>query len=302
MEREQFFTILKRLYMECDKVNQKDPESEIIYEVLQFSDLAKRVNIVREVAEFYDTNWTGNKDFMHIPNFHQTLTNCLNYPVIVAREKGKGEILGISTIKYDENKDEVDPYFPEKDAKYFSITGILIKKGTNHKGMGKKIEEIAIRGVHEYSKVYPDTRMMGVIDCRNEHSLKALVVAAQSIAQSGDMGEGIGLPVYITGYYELRDREGKSLLEAPTIVVEINLNGEKFENAEMNSISYSADNDEELFHSLQSTLRESLEKYGLKSPIVMEDKEAGMVYYYPLEERCRLDGTNIKANGTELRK
>lgn len=301
MEREQFFTILKRLYIECDKVNKKDPESEIIYEVLQFSDLAKKADIVREVAEFYDENWTGNRDFMHIPNFYQTLTNCLNYPVIVAREKGKKEILGISTIKYDENKDEVDPYFPEEDAKYFSITGILIKKGTTHKGMGKKIEEIAIRGAHEYSKIYPDTRMMGVIDCRNEHSLKALASAAQSIADSGDIGEGIGLPVYITGYYELRDKAGENLLEAPTIVVEINLKGEEFKTTETSSISYSSNYEGELFHSLQRTLRESLKKYGLKNPIVMEDKDAGIVYYYPLEERCRLDGMRIKANGTELR-
>lgn len=151
-----------------------------------------------KIADFYNSNWLGNKDFMHIPNCEQVLENCKRYPIIIAREEGKKEILGISAIKYDENDENtMDPYFPEEDAKYFSITGILVKKETSHRGMGKKIYEIALRGAHEYNKTYPGTRIMCVIDCRNNHSLRALATAVENINAGEKVGEGRMLPANI---------------------------------------------------------------------------------------------------------
>ena len=38
------------------------------------------------------------------------------------------KMLGISTLQYNEiSENHIDPYFPEKDAKYFSMTGVLAK-------------------------------------------------------------------------------------------------------------------------------------------------------------------------------
>ena len=162
MERLKFLSILRELRNECKRVNEENellnPSNEVVYEVFQLSDLSENRENIYMVADFYNKNWQGNRDFMHIPDFEQTLANTRAYPIIIARKKGTDEILGISTIKYDENSEEsIDPYFPEGDAKYFSITGILTKRNNTYKGIGKKIYEIALRGAYNYEKHYPGT-------------------------------------------------------------------------------------------------------------------------------------------------
>jgi len=258
MEREKFLIILRELRKVCEEVNQglieENPDNKVIYEVLQFSDLAKKWNSVFNIADFYNHNWLGNVDFMHIPDFMQTFQNCRNYPIIIAREKDTDNLLGISTIKYDENTGEnIDPYFPEKDAKYFSITGILSKKDNPYRGIGKKIYEIALKGAYNYEKYYPGTMMMCVIDCRNKQSLRALTSAAEKINQSDYVGINKELPVHILGYYELRDKESQKILEAPTLVIEIGLEEKEAEQiVDDNNLEYEKSNKENLFDSLLS--------------------------------------------------
>lgn len=307
MEKEKFLSILREMRLVCNEVNEEskrlNPENKVKYEVLQFSDLAKKWDSVYNIADFYNHNWLGNVDFMHIPDFSQTLENCKNYPIIIAREEGKDEILGISTIKYDENKEgNIDPYFPEEDAKYFSVTGILTKRNNVHRGIGKKIYEIAIRGAHNYEKYYPGTRIMCVIDCRNRQSLRALASAVENINSNGYVGEGKELPAHILGYYELRDKKENKLLEAPTLVMEVGLD-EKENEGKINNetIDYVHKEGEELFDNLLSTLKGKLGKYGINSPVIQEDTDCGMVYFYSLEDRenCRLQGIKINSNGTE---
>ncbi len=306
MEREQFFRILKEMHMVCEQVNEelkkREPDNKLRYEVLQFSDLARDWDSVYKIADFYNNNWLGNKDFMHIPNCQQVLENCKKYPIIIAREEGEKDILGISAIKYDENsKDTIDPYFPEEDAKYFSITGILVKRGTTHKGMGKKIYEIAIRGAHEYNKVYPGTRIMCVIDCRNNHSLRALSTAVENINVGEKVGENRMLPANIVGYYELRNPEDGKLEEAPTLVLEVGLDDIEKTSIEKSekTLEYKEVDGQSLFDSLTAELREKVQAYGLAKPIVMKDDGCGIVYYYSLQSDCVLEGTKIIPNGTE---
>ena len=89
MEKEKFFEILKCMYEICEKVNRENEENgkdDVTYEVLQFSDLAKKWNSVHKVADFYNDNWLGNRDFMHIPEFEQILENCKKYPIIIDRK------------------------------------------------------------------------------------------------------------------------------------------------------------------------------------------------------------------------
>ena len=305
MERERFLRILECMNNTCREVNEEilreTPDSKVIYEVLQFSDIARNWNSVHRIADFYNYNWQGNIDFMHIPDFRQVLDNCLNYPIIIAREEGKDDILAISTIKYDENLEgQIDPYFPEENAKYFSITGILAKRETEHRGMGKKIYEIAIRGVHGYHKEYPDTRIMCVIDCRNKNSLRALSSAVEKINEKGIYGENKELPANIVGYYELQNLENESLSEAPTLVLEVGLNErERMVKEEEKVISYQQEDGEELFQSLKNELREKFMKYGIENPIVNQDGDLGIVYYYSLDREYGLQGTEIISNGTE---
>lgn len=303
MEKEKFFRILKEMHKVCEDVNkdikQTNPESTLRYEVLQFSDLAKKWDSVYKIADFYNNNWLGNKDFMHIPNFEQVLSNCKQYPIIIAREEGKEEILGISAIKYDENtEDFIDPYFPEEDAKYFSITGILVKKDTNHRGMGKKIYEIALRGAHEYNNYYPGTRIMCVIDCRNEHSLRALATAVENINKNELVGEGKELPANIVGYYELRNPESDTLEEAPTLVLEVGLDGQDKQKSEEveKVLEYKQEEGRPLFDTIRDDLKRKFKEHGLKKPIVMEDNGCGIVYYYSLQDGFKLQGTKIISN------
>lgn len=307
MEREQFLTILKELRDVCNEVNReqdsKDPNNQVVYEVLQFSDLAKQWDSVYNIADFYNKNWLGNVDFMHIPDFYQTLENCMKYPIIIAREKGKDELLGISAIKYDENAEgQVDPYFPEKDAKYFSITGILTKRNNPHRGIGKKIYEIALRGAHNYEKYYPGTRIMCVIDCRNNNSLRALASAVGNINANSIVGEGKELPANILGYYELRDKDKNALLEAPTLVMEVGLKEQPATSIpNKRTVEYGEEEGTPLFESLLHTLKRRFYKYGINDPVIEEDTDCGMVYFYSLQDResCKIQGIDIKSNGTE---
>ena len=310
MERLKFLSILRELRNECKRVNEENellnPSNEVVYEVFQLSDLSENRDNIYMVADFYNKNWQGNSDFMHIPDFEQTLANTRAYPIIIARKKGTDEILGISTIKYDENSEEsIDPYFPEGDAKYFSITGILTKRNNTYKGIGKKIYEIALRGAYNYEKHYPGTRIMCVIDCRNRQSLRALSSAVKNIRDDGFLGDDLYLPANVFGYYELRDKEEGKLLEAPTLVMEVGLSPKEKNGVEeefsLRNISFNRKEGQSLFDTLLETLKDNLYEYKINEPQVLEDTDAGMVYFYSLEDRemCKLEGISIESNGTE---
>lgn len=304
MEKEKFLSILSKLQNICNQVNAEEPENDVVYEVLQFSNLARNWDSVYRIANFYNHNWLGNVDFMHIPDFYQTLNNCLNYPIIIARKKENDELVGISTIKYDENTDEhLDPYFPEKDAKYFSITGILTKKDNPHKGIGKKIYEIAIRGAYDFEKEYPGTLIMCVIDCRNRQSLNALASSVERIKQSNLVGENKELPAHILGYYELRDSQTDTLLEAPTLVMEVELKAKEIsEKTKQTNIEFSKPNDKDgLLEQLLLELKNKFMSYGINKPSIEEDSECGKVYFYSLRdvEKTRLQNVTIIPNDTE---
>ena len=59
-----------------------------------------------ELAYFYDTNFIGNKDFIHIPNISTIVDNTVNHPIVLATKKdelGNECILGATTIKIENN-------------------------------------------------------------------------------------------------------------------------------------------------------------------------------------------------------
>ena len=291
MNQERLYTAVSKMQEICDSINIEN-RSNVEYVVLQGikSDdkYAKDPFIVHKITNFYNYNWTGNIDFMHIPDFNQVYVNCNSYPIIIARDKKTKEILGISTIKYDENnKNDLDPYYPIENQKYFSITGILTKKNNKEKGIGKKIYEIAMRGHHEFKKVYKDTRLICVIDCRNKNSINAIYSATKNINDN----QPIDVQSRITSYYLVTD-EYNNMLEAPTIVVEIKDN--KSDTYKERPIIEFESKDRKQFISLLKTLREALVDRNNK-PIINEDS-AGIVSYYEVKNSIL---PKIYSNGTE---
>ena len=77
MEREKFLTILHELQRVCRAINAEELEERgdtpVIYEVLQFSELARQRDSIQRIADFYNHNWLGNTEFIHIPDFARVI-------------------------------------------------------------------------------------------------------------------------------------------------------------------------------------------------------------------------------------
>ena len=245
--------------------------------------------IVHKIADFYNYNWLGNVDFMHIPDFPQVEYNCNNYPIIIAREKDTKEIIGISTLKYEENSEHnKDPYYPISNEKYFSITGILTKRNNPHRGVGKKIYEIALRAHYEFNKIFNDTSITCVIDCRNKNSLNALHCATENLNEKVEDS----MVAKVSGYYILTDNNNK-MLEAPTIVLKVEKDEAK--NSKRKKVKFTHPIGKDLFKSLLYTLREELTD--VSEPIINVDKGTGIVSYYHVRNYNSLP--KVIPNGTE---
>lgn len=201
-------------------------------------------NLVRDsifnLAYFYDSNFTGNKDFMHVPNISNILDNILRYPIMLSTQKdeyGNDEILGTTTVKMENNKSISDnPYFPTENEDVLSITGILTKsnavdkKGNKIRGLGRELFKSAIKGAYSINKE-SKIRLVCEVDCRNKNSLYSVAKAVKELQE-----ENMNIQMFLTGYYEIYN-SNKSLSEAPTFVLEIDLNNEK----ELNNNNFNFD-------------------------------------------------------------
>lgn len=291
METERFKAAVYMLNRACNTANKSEEDLEyIVLQGLPKDDpYLNDPFILYEIAYFYNHNWLGNVDFMHIPNFKQVEENCNNYPVIIAREKETKNMIGISTLKYEENSEGIeDPYFPIPNEKYFSITGILTKMGNPHRGVGKKIYEIALKGYYDFNKVYGDTSIMCVIDCRNKNSLNALHSAAETLNEEVDEN----MVAKVSGYYTVTDKN-KEMVEAPTLVLKVEEDNKK--DLERRTIEYVHPAGEKLFDALHRTLREEITD--VSGPIVSMDYDAGLVSYYLVHNYYSLP--KVISNGTE---
>lgn len=144
---------------------------------------------------------------------------------------------------------------------------------------------------------------MCVIDCRNRQSLSALARAVENINKNNLVEEGKELPAHILGYYELREKENNQLLEAPTLVMEVDLQEKDILGKENKTIIEFThkENEEKLLNHLLEELKDKFMEYGINKPIVEEDSECGMVHFYSLQdiEKTRLQNIKILPNGTE---
>lgn len=226
--------LFKQYYLEMgDKTEKynKVHESNIDFYLAQtIPNRADIINQVIDLSYFYDQNFTGNKDFMHIPNFNQIANNLVNYPILLAsqsEEDGSRDIVGVTTLKYEYNEDlRQNPYFPTRDENVLMITGVLTKfnaqdkNGNRIRGIGKELYKSSIKGAFELNKKKL-VRLVCEIDCRNTNSLNSITKAVQELRE-----EGYPVTSYVTGYYEIYGAD-KRLKEAPTFMVEFDLNGTK---------------------------------------------------------------------------
>lgn len=241
---------------------------------------------------FYDNNFTGNKDFMHIPNISNVLNNVLNYPIMLVSKKdehGKDEILGTTTVKFENNKFITDnPYFPTKGEDVLSITGVLTKidaqdnKGNKIRGLGRELFKSAIKGAYNINKE-KHIRLICEIDCRNTNSLHSVCKAVKELQE-----EGLNLQMFLNGYYEIKSKN-RTMVEAPTFVFEIDLNGNKEINNDSLNFDYQNLESTNLFANLSKVICKNTKE----SKRFINYKNDNKVIYHTLEP---MNALNINLN------
>ena len=172
---------------------QKTGNKHCKFGVIQFSDIAKpepdgKPDIIRKTAELYD-QYKGNEEYIHIPDVPQMSSNFQNFPVIGVINDEINELEGVMTIKFNDNREEMDPYYQKEGVKFYSITGAIVRQRDNmlNKGLGTCMYETAILGIYNYMQAHPENNLElnVVIDCTNLPSLYALSNAVSNINSRG---------------------------------------------------------------------------------------------------------------------
>lgn len=269
----------------CKEINQENLNGNIKYEVLQLSSLFKRDDYADVIEDLYQ-GFRKNKDFIHIPDVATIKSNSLVYPIIIARREDNDDLLGISTIKYFENtSSSLNPYFPFEDAKYFELSGLMVREdniSSGFPGVGKTICEIALMGGAYYHNKYPATRMMTVIDARNAPSVNAMRSGLRMIRENERFGEGFELSGHLIGYYEVHDFLTDELTEAQTLVIEFGLTPSYIKDKQNIILEFIRQNGENITTTIKTILQNNLSFYGVEEKSLIEDPECGNVVFYGL--------------------
>ena len=249
-----FFTYAMEMVKETNNFITKEPTAKgMKFYVLQSIMNKKNTRMILiDIANFYNENYIGNKDFIHIPNLEQILENTM-YPMLVAIKDGK--ILGATTIKIENNNSISDnAFFPTQNETVLTITGILTKIQKENeptiKGIGKELFKIAIKGAYNLNR-FKKLRIVCEIDCRNNHSFHSIKNAVKELQD-----EGYNVNLYIDGYYEICNLRGK-LTEAPTFMMEIGLNDKKIINNECMNLSYANCEKDNLLRSISKKIQKN---------------------------------------------
>ena len=227
--------MFKKYYEEMEEKSEKynkSHKSKINFNLAQNCKKSDYINQILNIAYFYDNNFTGNKDFMHIPDVATVAMNFVRFPIMLAtkeKQDGSSEIVGATTMKYEKNNDLTDnPYFPTKNENVIMITGVLSRNNElvseNDKvyGIGKELYKSAIKGAFELNKK-EKIRLVCEIDCRNVNSLNSIKKAVRELNE-----EGLRVNAFIRGHYEIVNNY-KKIVEAPTFIVEFEFNKNKLE-------------------------------------------------------------------------
>ncbi len=262
---------------------QKNPNiSDIQFHLLQTTKEEEKIkNILLNIAYFYDRNYIGNKDFMQIPNMKNIIENTTYYPMIIASENEtpyNEDILGVTTIKIENNESIIDnPYFPTKNENVLSITGILTRLNLNDnckriRGIGKTLFKTAIKGAYNINK-QNKVRLICKIDCRNKNSLKSITKAVKELQE-----ENIDIQIFIDGYYEILNKQN-DLIEAPTFILEIDLNKNQKISNNIVEFSYLNCKDTSVLSNLTNIIKENTQE--IKRYINVENEN--IIIYHKIQ-------------------
>ncbi len=260
-----------------------------LFQTIQNKDLVR--DMIFNLAYFYDVNYIGNKDFIHIPNISNILDNILKYPIMLATQKdeyGYEDILGVTTIKIENNNSISDnPYFPTYGETVLTISGILTKMNAVNKnnsrirGIGKELIKSSIRAAYNVNK-QNKIRLIYEVDCRNIHSFNAVVNAVKELQE-----DNLNVSINIDGYYEILNSLG-DLQEAPTFVLEIEFNSTKTEKEKI-EFNFLNCKSTELFSELNNVIEENTKE--LKEYV--NKKEDKTIIYHTLE---KINALNVSIN------
>ena len=237
-------------------------------------------DMIFNLVYFYDYNFVGNKDFIRIPNISKVLNNVLKYPIILSTKKdesGNEEIIGATTVKYENNYSlKQNPYFPTCNEEVLFITGVLSKLYQNEEdripGIGKELFKSSIKAAYFINKE-KKIRLAAEIDCRNINSLKSISKAVDELNE-----EGININLFITGFYEIKNRDN-SIVEAPTFLLEVDLNGDKKIRDNLVEFNYERCREEYLYKDLSNVIKENTHE--IKTFINRLDNRT--VFYYKIK-------------------
>ena len=295
-----FFERCNRSYQmfteEALRVSQK--YEDVKFCVLQcepkFQNFINLYHIIRNISDFYNENWLGNADYVHVPDSKGVWNNYLKYPIILAYREidGFNEILGVSTIKYFQNDSQfVNPYYPLPNKKYFEVTGILVKQNSDIKNIGKHIYEIVLKGLKKYHEILPDFDVIFVADCRNYMSINGACGGAR-FTRLGNSQNVFGK---LIGIYTMK--KDNELIEAPTFVAKFSFDEPYFHSK---PITFDYQISENLFSDLLSNLYLNLHEYKMKPGIENYDEDAIVTFYELENNNINLDDITILPNGTDL--
>ncbi len=259
-----FKTYIKEMEEKTEKFKKSNKPSINfnLFQTIRNKDLVR--DSIFNLAYFYDSNFTGNKDFMHVPNISNILDNILRYPIMLATQKdvyGNDEILGTTTVKLENNKLLSDnPIFPTQNEDVLFITGILTKanavdkNGNKIKGLGKELFKSSIKGAYNINKERK-IRLVCEVDCRNKNSLYSISKAVKELQE-----ENINIQIFLAGYYEIYN-SNKVLSEAPTFMLEIDLNNEKKLNNNNFNFDYTNCQSTDLYSNLSKVVYSNTKEY-----------------------------------------
>lgn len=278
--------------------------------------LVPNVDIVRQSAQLYD-EFEGNEDYIHIPDIQQMLHNLQNFPVIGAINTETGELEGIATIKYHENKQgDIDSYYPKEGAKFFNITGVIVRQRDDmlNKGLGTNLYAASILGLQRYADSHPEEKfeLKADIDCTNLRSLYALINGTENLQARGLVGEGKELEAILDGIYIVRDEEGH-FVEAPTYVPTINLKPKEIRRESWNTeeekiaaekvFSFSVNQNHPKHRKYEKLLDTILEMISQNESCIAtqtRDNDSGIVTYISVENlKIYIEEMKIERNGAE---
>lgn len=276
-----FSYYIKEMEERTEKFTLNNPDAKgtkfYLFQTIRSKDEVR--DMIFKLAYFYDRNFVGNKDFMHIPNISNILENILRYPILLASKKdenGHEDILGVTTVKMEKNLNLSDnPCFPTVNENVLSITGILAKMNNQDenqvrvRGVGKELFKSAIKAAVEINRIEP-VRLIFEVDCRNTNSLNAACRALKDLQK-----EGLNINMFISGYYEIKNKD-KSLVEAPTFILEIDLSGAKTLSKSEVKFTYQDCKKETLFKDLSDVIKSNTNE--IKSFIHSKDDKTVMYH------------------------